>query len=363
MKILIISLAGIGDTLFATPLIHELRANFPQATIDAFVLWPGAKDLLENNPHLNSVYQKNLLKAGALQSFAYLGELRRKGYDFSVSTHPQSKIEYRLVARLINATQRVSHRYDNHSWADHWLVNRTLAQNYDLPCIENNLALLSFLGGKPKLSVHDYEVYLTQAELDWAQAYFSQHSLNGRILLGIHSGSGGTKNLALRRWPVEAYAELINRLTTRNPEIATLIFGGPDEKDQIGSIMSKVARSEAVFHPETKSLRLTAALIKNCSLFLSVDTALMHLAAATKVPGQIIIETPSWNKPIFPYNQRFAVVPNPSLGGKNLSYYRYDGRGIKATADQIQSWMASVTVDSVYDTVVRVARQLRPDQM
>ena len=46
MKILVISLAGIGDTLFATPLIHELRANFPDATIDALVMWPGAKDLL-----------------------------------------------------------------------------------------------------------------------------------------------------------------------------------------------------------------------------------------------------------------------------------------------------------------------------
>jgi hypothetical protein len=47
MKILVISYAGIGDTLFATPLIHELRANFPDATIDALVRWRGAKDLLE----------------------------------------------------------------------------------------------------------------------------------------------------------------------------------------------------------------------------------------------------------------------------------------------------------------------------
>ena len=61
MKILAISLAGIGDTLFATPLIHELRANFPDATIDALVLWRGAKDLLDNNPQLDTVHQKNLL--------------------------------------------------------------------------------------------------------------------------------------------------------------------------------------------------------------------------------------------------------------------------------------------------------------
>ena len=44
MKILVISLAGIGDTLFATPLLHELRANFPDATIDVLVKEAGARE-------------------------------------------------------------------------------------------------------------------------------------------------------------------------------------------------------------------------------------------------------------------------------------------------------------------------------
>src|SRR5580700_2323814 len=63
MKILVISLAGIGDALLATPLIHELRANFPEATIDGFVLWPGSRNLLENNPHLNHLHHKDLIQA------------------------------------------------------------------------------------------------------------------------------------------------------------------------------------------------------------------------------------------------------------------------------------------------------------
>jgi ADP-heptose:LPS heptosyltransferase len=42
-------------------------------------------------------------------------------------------------------------------------------------------------------------------------------------------------------------------------------------------------------------LRETAALMKRCSAFLSVDTALMHIAAAVKVPNQIVIEAPTLN--------------------------------------------------------------------
>jgi len=35
---------SIGDTLIAMPLIHELRVNFPAATIDVLAMWPGSKD-------------------------------------------------------------------------------------------------------------------------------------------------------------------------------------------------------------------------------------------------------------------------------------------------------------------------------
>src|SRR5438445_7786111 len=115
MKILVISLAGIGDTLFATPLIHELRANFPEAAIDALVLWSGSRDLLEGNPHLNNLHQKNLMKMGTPASLKYLSQLRRNRYDVSINTHPQSRIHYRLVARLISARTRLSHQYDNAS--------------------------------------------------------------------------------------------------------------------------------------------------------------------------------------------------------------------------------------------------------
>ena len=49
------------------------------------------------------------------------------------------------------------------------------------------------------------------------------------------------------------------------------------------------------------SVRETAALMKRCSAFLSVDTALMHIAAAVKVPNQIVIEAPTLNVTNWPY--------------------------------------------------------------
>src|SRR5262245_25963654 len=161
MKILVISLAGIGDTLLATPLIHELRLNYPQATVDALVMWSGARDLLEGNPHLGRVFQKNMLKEGLAETFRFLRQLSREKYDVSINTYPQSKIQYRMVTRVIGAAQRLSHVYDNWMFLDPWLVNRTVAQDYALHSVENNLNFLALLGASPLLPQHDSELFLS----------------------------------------------------------------------------------------------------------------------------------------------------------------------------------------------------------
>src|SRR6266850_1309784 len=175
MRLLIISLAGIGDTLFATPLIHELRANFPDAQIDALVLWAGSRDVLEGNPHLNNVYQRNLIRGVNAESLKFLWQLRRNNYDVSLNTHPQSRIHYRAVARFINATTRISHEYDHASVFDRLLVNHTIPQDYQRHSIENNLAFLPLLGAKPLLPGHEYEVCLSHTELAWADEFVAAH--------------------------------------------------------------------------------------------------------------------------------------------------------------------------------------------
>lgn len=351
MKILVISLAGIGDTLLATPLIRELRANFPDATLDALVLWPGAKDLLENNPHLNRIHQKNLLKETKLASVRFLASLRKHDYDISINTHPQSRVHYRLAARIVGATTRISHEYDCSGVLDRWLVNRTLPQDYGQHTIENNLALLGLLGARPRLNRHEMEVRLTTAEEEWAESFVAAHHLSQRRRLGIHVGSGGTKNLTLKRWPLGHYVELVKRLNRERPDVSVLLFGGPEEERDHDTLLAQT-EPRLVLRTATQNLRQTAALLKRCDAFLSVDTALMHLAAAVKVARQVVIEAPTLNATNLPYGNDFILVKNPALAGRNLDYYRYDGRGIKGTKEKLVRCMASVSPEAVFKAVM-----------
>ena len=352
MKVLVISLAGNGDTLFATPLIHELRANFPDGQIDAFVLWRGAAELLAGNPHLNTVHQHNLIAAGKLESLKFLRRLRRERYDVSFNTHPQSRIAYRAVARFIHARQRASHQYDNSGLLDQLLVNRSIPQDYQRHAIENNLNLLNLVGARPVLPGHDYELFLSAADRQWADEFIAVHRLAERPRLGLHVGSGGTKNLALRRWPAGHYLALLRRLAQSHPRVAALLFGGPDEEKDHAAIVAQTD-PDRVFVVRSEHFRQTAALAATCNAFLSVDTVLMHIAAAMRVPNQFVIETPTWNKLIEPWHNPFVLIKNPAVAGRNLEYYRYDGRGIQGTPADLARCMASVSVDEVYQCIIQ----------
>jgi ADP-heptose:LPS heptosyltransferase len=350
VRILVIALAGIGDCLIATPLIRELRLQYPEAALEALVFWPGSRDLLEGNPHLNVVHQKNLVKEGYFRSMLYLLELRRRRFDLSINAHPQGPIHYRFAAGIINAPLRLSHRYEGHGWLDHWLVNRTVAQDYTIHSIENNRRLIELLNLHPRLARPEMEIYLAPEDETWAVEFIQRQGLRERRCLGVHVGSGGTKNLKLKRWPLGHYMKLLAEFMRRHPDVAVLLFGGPEEEAAHREILTQPATSGAIT-VSSRSLKQAAALMKHCRAFLSVDTALMHLAAAMKVPRQVVIEAPTLNPTNWPWNNGCRVVCNPTVNGRNLEYYRYDGGPIRGTPEQLQACMASVKVEDVLAAV------------
>jgi ADP-heptose:LPS heptosyltransferase len=139
-------------------------------------------------------------------------------------------------------------------------------------------------------------------------------------------------------------------LNRERPDLTILLFGGPEEQKAHETILAKTDR-KLVLMPETNNLRQAAALMKQCHAFLSVDTALMHLAAAVGVPKQIVIETPTFNKTLVPFGREFVLISNPAVAGRNLEYYRFDGRGIQGTREELLRCMGSVTVEAVLAAV------------
>jgi len=145
---------------------------------------------------------------------------------------------------------------------------------------------------------------------------------------------------------------LFRRLNRERPDLWVLLLGGPDEARDHAILQA--TEGVRVWEAKTRTMRQTAALLKRCRAFLSVDTVLMHLAAAMKVPNQIVIEAPTLNVTNWPYGNPFTLVKNPVVNGRGLDYYRYDGGDIKGTPEELRACMASVTVESVLETINRL---------
>jgi heptosyltransferase-2 len=84
-KILIIQTAFIGDVILATPLIGNLKTEFPEAKID-FLVKNGNQSLLKNDPNLNEilVFDKKKKVASLLE---LVKKIRSKKYDLVINLH------------------------------------------------------------------------------------------------------------------------------------------------------------------------------------------------------------------------------------------------------------------------------------
>jgi ADP-heptose:LPS heptosyltransferase len=78
---------------------------------------------------------------------------------------------------------------------------------------------------------------------------------------------------------------------------------------------------------------------------------MMHLAAAMKVPNQIVIEAPTLNPTNLPWQTNYQLIRNPVVNGRNLDYYRYDGGPIRGTDEELLRCMASIQVEEVYRVI------------
>ena len=182
-------------------------------------------------------------------------------------------------------------------------------------------------------------------------------SLSGRLVGAFASPGGGRIGIFIEtsRLSVEPGSSAMLTLTLINQGQVVDHF-----RDQI--LFVQVGQN-GHHHPKLKgvidlrgrtSLRELVRLVYHAQGVVCSVTALMHLAAAVKVPRQVVIETPTLNHTNLPYANEFTLVPNPAIAGRNLEYYRYDGEGIKGSRAELLQCMASVTPEAVWGVLNEV---------
>lgn len=268
MRTLIIALPGMGNTILAIPLIRELKKNYKNSQIDLLVGLKSSELILENCPYINKIHlidtkiNKNIFK-----TLKTLYILRKKKYDYSFTTFPAKQDQYNILAKIINAKNRVTHKYKSKLI---FLQNKLIPikQIHD---IHQNLNLLHVLKiGKASSKL---ELWLNQEK---------NISKKEDFTIGIHPGSSIERGMIDKRWPPEYFSELIDLLLKDLKNVKFKLFLGPAEQDL--SKIKDLSKNKKTIQIINKNLKETSNEIKNCNLFISNDSGLMHIAAASGVP-------------------------------------------------------------------------------
>ena len=87
-KILIINTFGIGDVLFTTPLISNVKRAYP-STIIHYLTNPRSSDVLKHNPKIEKIFIMNAMRSMPHTSVRSLNSLIKAGSS-SVSSRPKN---------------------------------------------------------------------------------------------------------------------------------------------------------------------------------------------------------------------------------------------------------------------------------
>lgn len=344
MKILIIALSGIGDALMFTPALQLLKKSSPDSSVDALVMFNATKEIYQKNPLINKVIHFDLLNKSIFTSLSFVVSLRNE-YEVIINVYPSNRKEYNLISFLIGAKKRAAVKYLRQNKLNlGWLNNITVEENDSVHNVQTNIKLVEKLLNKEFDDEPPMEIYLTNEEEVYAKNYFNELKINNTdLVIGFHLGCATLKNHIKRRWEAEKFVALAKKFIDEK-HAKIFLFGGSEEEELKFSINSIIG-SENSFIIKTDTFLQSIAVMKRCNLFVTNDSALMHVASALKLKVIAIIG-PTNVKYIHPWETEYRIA---SLHLECAPCFFYSPKPLSCSRTDVQfKCIRELGVDLVY---------------
>jgi lipopolysaccharide heptosyltransferase II len=278
-KIMVRAPNWIGDAVMSLPALEALERHHASAEI-VLVAKPWVSELFSNHPAVNRVivYDSEGEHKGARGLGRLVRALRRERFDAAILF--QNAFHAAWMAWLAGIPQRIGYARDGRRVLLTEAVEVPAAAAYGHHTYYY-LQLLFRAGVIPKPEpVEEVRLTVEKAEKAWARKHVESLGLHGpRFLVGL---SPGASFGPAKRWPVERYADLADRLIgALNADV--LIFGSAAEKPLAEAIAGAMEHTPTIVAGQT-TLRQLMALLAQCRLIVTNDSGPMHLAAALGVP-------------------------------------------------------------------------------
>ncbi|MDU5782447.1 MAG: putative lipopolysaccharide heptosyltransferase III [Pantoea sp.] len=282
-NILLIKLRHHGDMLLTTPVINALRQRYPQANIDV-LLYKETRPMLEAHPAIRQLHviDRKWKQEGSWRKLRHerdlLAAVRASRYDIVINLADQWRSA--LITLASGAPLRIGFAFNKRNNAFWRRCHNCLvptSNHNQLHTVEQNMTALTPLGISPqgaRASMH-----YSAVDGQKVDALLAEQGVDSAFIV-----FQPTSRWNFKCWEEEKVAVTIDQLAQANRKV--VLTAAPDKHE-----MAMIARIQALCttpHLVTLAGQLTlpqlAALIDRARLFIGVDSAPMHMAAALDTP-------------------------------------------------------------------------------
>jgi 3-deoxy-D-manno-octulosonic-acid transferase/heptosyltransferase-1 len=275
INILVIKMSAIGDVILSVPSLQAIRARFSDADIKVLT-GVASREALGGCPYINDMIVADLKgrDAGLPGIWRVGAALRRRSFDIVIDL--QNNRASHILAALSMAPLRYG--YDNGKFS--FLLNRAVKDDAPyLDPIEHQFRVLRCAGIKPQEKI--LELWPSDAAESHIEKFLNDNWVkDSQELVGINVRASSrwlTKN-----WPPAHIAELCD-LLAKELNIRAVLTGSGADADYARAI-ARTARSKPVIAAGRTDLMELASLIRRFKVFVTPDSAPMHIASAVGTP-------------------------------------------------------------------------------
>ncbi|MFA6469980.1 MAG: glycosyltransferase family 9 protein [Bacteroidota bacterium] len=293
-RILLTRMKYIGDIVLTTPIIRSLRETYPDAHI-AYLGDSKAVSLLEHNPFLDEIIPFDFSRDTVFYQLKMYWKMFSGKYDLTIDLYSNPR------SALMTFATRAKVRIGGDTRGRGTLYTIKIGDDGKLKsAIVHHYQSLKPLGIEQKN--FKTEIFLTGNERSSAKELLASIGVDTKKrIVAIHPGATWPNKI----WPKEQFASLLERLVAQT-DCEVIVSPGPKDVDLMSFLTRKF--SKRVHALPLLPVRVLAAILSQCSVFVSNDCGPMHIGVATGTKT-IGIFGPEPIEIWFPYDRNDGHLP------------------------------------------------------
>lgn len=303
-RILIFNVNWLGDVLFSSAAIRNIRRNYPASYVTC-IIPSRCYPILKDNPYLDEViiFDEKDRHKGIFSKLNFISLLKSKKFDTVFLLH--RSFSRALICRLAGIPERIGHYTKKRSFL---LTHKIIPPKRDsLHRIDYYLDVLEKVG----LRIEDryLDFFYTPSDEKHVDNFLSKNSIGkGDFLVALNPGG----NWLLKRWPVDYWAQLADKLIAEMG-LKVIITGSASDLKLAGQIKGKM-KEVSLSACGILNIKQLGVLAKRADLFITADTGPMHIANAVGCKNIIAIFGPTSREVTGPYPPSNVTILQKDVG-------------------------------------------------